>query len=112
MKVSFEGAGEKRLSFKNNNAADGNFVKVSANGTVSACSDGDRFVGCAMHCAGGFADVQVKGYIECAYTGTAPALGFAKMLAGAAGKVKADSNGAEFLVLKVDTTAGTVGFIM
>jgi len=51
-------------------------------------------------------------YVELEYTGTAPTVGYSKLLASAAGKVKADSDGAEFLVLKVDTTNKIVGFIM
>ena len=43
-----------------------------------------------------------------------PAVGYATLAAdAAAGKVKAvTSGGAQYLVIKVDTAAGTVGFIM
>lgn len=48
------------------------------------------------------------------YSGTAPAVGYATLAAdAAAGKVKTvTSGGAQYLVIKVDTAAGTVGFIM
>ena len=116
MKVSFEGAGEVLLSFLNasgaNAAGDGKLVKMSANNTVAVCADDDRFCGLCIHADSETADVQLKGYVELEYSGTAPTVGWATLLAAGAGKVKADSDGAEFLVLKVDTTAKTVGFIM
>jgi len=116
MKVSFEGAGEMLLSFLNASGASaaesGNLVKMSANNTVAVCADDDRFCGVCIHADSANADVQLKGYVELEYTGTAPTVGYSKLLASAAGKVKADSDGAEFLVLKVDTTNKIVGFIM
>lgn len=60
-----------------------------------------------------FAEVKTAGYVELGYTDDAPTVGYAKLAASTAGKVKtATSGGAEYLVIKVDTTAGTVGFIM
>lgn len=113
MKVSFEGAGELLLSFVNNGAEAGSLVKLSADKTVSKCSSGERFAGICLHADEKHADVLVKGYAECAYTGTtAPALGFAKLSADTDGKVKADTNGTEYLVLSVDSGSKTVGFIM
>lgn len=112
MKVSFDGAGELLLSFVNNGAKAGSFVKISADKTVSACSAGERFAGLCLHADKEHADVRVKGYVECAYTGTAPTLGFAKLSADAEGKVKADENGTEYLVLSVNSGSKTVGFIM
>ena len=103
MKVSFEGIGEQVLSFsKASDVTKGAVVKMSANSTVKACSAGDRF-----------AEVKTAGYVELGYTDDAPAVGYAKLAASTAGKVKAvTTGGAEYLVIKVDTAAGTVGFIM
>ena len=113
MKVSFEGVGEQILSFAKANGTTKNvFVKVSANNTVAACAAGDKFAGYCIAENGSFADVKTAGYIEVGYTGTAPAVGYATLTAAANGKVKADANGREYLVLKVDTAAETVGFIM
>jgi len=114
MKVSFEGIGDQVVSFA---AAAGTtagvFVKVSANGTVAACAAEDNFIGYCINVDGGFAEVMTHGYISCSYTGdTAPTLGFCKLVADTAGKVTADSDGREFLVLELNTTAKTVGFIM
>lgn len=112
MKVSFEGIGEQVVSFAASGTVKGNFVKMSANGTVAACSAGDGFVGYCIEADGGFADVQTAGFITCPYTGTAPTVGYSILVADTAGKVKGAQSGREYLVLTVDTTAKTVGFIM
>lgn len=113
MKVSFEGVGEQVISFAKANGTEKNMlVKVSANNTVAACAAGDKFAGCCIAVNGGFADVKTAGYIEVGYTGTAPAVGYAKLVAADNGKVKTGTDGREYLVLKVDTAAATVGFIM
>lgn len=113
MKVSFEGVGEQMLSFeKASGTAKNVFVKVSANNTVAACSAGDVFAGYCINTDDSFAVVKTHGYIEVGYTGTAPAVGYAKLAADACGKVKKSDTGREYLVIKVDSTAATVGFIM
>ena len=62
----------------------------------------------------GAALAEQAGYVELGYSGTAPAVGYATLAAdAAAGKVKAvTTGGAQYLVIKVDAAAGTVGFIM
>ena len=80
MKVSFEGIGDQIVSFvKGSGAEKGVFVKLGASSTVAAANDGDCFVGLCVHADGGFAEVQLKGSVTCAYTGTAPEVGKASM---------------------------------
>lgn len=116
MKVSFEGVGEQVLSFN----------KASRRNKGRACEDerkqhrkglrrrrplyGRLPSRPAMH----LPEVKTAGYVELGYSGTAPAVGYATLAAdAAAGKVKTvTSGGAQYLVIKVDTAAGTVGFIM
>lgn len=113
MKVSFEGVGEQVLSFgKATGTEKGALVKLSAAATVSTCASGEKFVGVCIGTDGDFAAVKTAGYVELGYTGTAPALGFAKLAADTDGKVKAADGGREYLVIKVDSTAAIVGFIM
>ena len=115
MKVSFEGVGEQVLSFnKASGVTKGALVKMSANSTVKACDAGDRFMGVCIASGDAFAEVKTAGYVELGYSGTAPAVGYATLAAdAAAGKVKTvTSGGAQYLVIKVDPAAGTVGFIM
>lgn len=113
MKVSFHGIGEQVISFKKASGTEkGVFVKMSANDTVTACSAGDNFAGYCLKADGGFADVKTHGYIEVGYTGTAPTVGFNTLAADSSGKVKGSETGREYLVLNVNTSAATVGFIM
>lgn len=115
MKVSFEGIGESVVTFYNNKvaaAAGGVPVKMSGNGEVSACSDGDKFFGAALACDADFAAVQTDGYFELGYTGTAPAVGFVKFVSNGAGGVKTAETGREFLVVDVDTVSKTIGLIL
>ena len=87
--------------------------KISANGTVSACSEDDAFCGVAKQVRGGLAGVQMHGYVELAYTGTtAPTVGWCGLSADGAGGVQKDADGRAYLVAKVDTTAGTVGLFL
>jgi predicted RecA/RadA family phage recombinase len=113
MKVSFEGIGEQVLSFnKASGVSKGSLVKLSTNATVAACAAGNKFAGVCVNVSCSFAEVKTAGYVELAYTGDAPSVGYAALVAAAADKVKADSSGREYLVIKVDTTAQTVGFMM
>lgn len=113
MKVSFEGIGEQVVSFTSTGTVKGNFVKMSGNGQVAACSAADNFMGYCIEAENGFADVMTHGYISCEYTGTtAPTVGFGQLTADAGGKVKPANTGREYLIVNVNTTAKTVGFIM
>ena len=114
MKVSFEGIGEQVVSFEAASGTKANeFVKVSANSKVANCSADDVFAGYCIAADGGFAEVMLHGYIEVGYTGTtAPTVGYDTLTAAGSGKVQADEDGREYLVIKVDTTNAVVGFMM
>lgn len=116
MKVSFEGIGETVVTFYNDTsspAAVGDPVKISGNGEVSACADGDKFCGICIFADDEYAAVQMKGYIKLAYSGeTAPAVGFSTLAADGNGGISADSTGAVHLVIDVDTTNGIVGIML
>lgn len=113
MNVSFNGFNENVLTFNSQGEViSGALVKMAGNGTVTPCADGDKFAGVAVNEAGGCAGVQLKGYVTCAYTGTAPTVGFCNLLAGGASAVKTGTTGVQYLVLDVDAAAKTVGFIL
>jgi len=110
MNISFNGVGERVATFVSANETRGVPVKVTANGTVSACSDGDKFCGVALAVRNGMNSVQLGGYLELPYSGTAPGFGPVKLAADGAGGVKTSSSGQECLVVFVGTD--TVGFIL
>lgn len=115
MKVSFEGFDEKVLSFISDSTAapkTGEVVKISANGTVSACDEEDDFIGAVIAADDDFAVVQVGGYIKLPYSGTAPTVGYGILVADDDGGVASNDEGKSYLIIDVDTTAGTVGFIL
>ena len=115
MKISFEGIGQWAATFAcSGGMAEGQVVKVSANGEVSACTDGDSFAGVAAvvgrdsaACA-----VALGGMVSVAYTGSAPALGWSGLVANGTGGVKADADGHKYLVVDVDKTGMMVTFAL
>ena len=112
MKVSFDGIGEKLVTFISNNVTKGHVVKVSAAGTVSECSAADPFDGAALFVDGGYAAVRLGGFVTVGYTGTAPGVGRAILVANGSGGVKTAESGDTYLVVDQDTTAKTVTIIL
>ena len=115
MKHSFEGIGQWSATFAcGSGVAEGQVVKVSANGTVSACADGNGFAGVVdvVGRDGAACAVILSGMVEVPYTGTAPALGWSGLSANGTGGVKADTNGRACLVADVDTTGKLVTFVL
>ena len=115
MKVSFEGLGEKVATFWNAPdaaAVAGKAVKIPEACTVKLCADGDKVAGVCVDADLCMATVKLDGFVTVPYTGAAPAVGFSALSADAAGGVRVNAAGREYLVLEVDTAAKTVGFIL
>ena len=118
MKLSYEGIGQWAATFACDHLAEGELVKISANGTVSTCSDGERFCGMVLSTArdGLACSVALGGMVTAGYTvpaeGAAPALGWSGLSADGEGGVQADADGSTYLVVDVDTTAKTVTFVL
>ncbi len=106
MKTAFEEIGYMAVTFAASGCQVGQVCKVSANGTVAPCGDGEKFCGIAAHVRGGHAAVQVAGFAQVGYTGTAPGIGYVNLCGNGSGGVKAGS-GKEYLVVSVDTAAKT-----
>ena len=85
----------------------GQVVKVTDNGTVDACGDGDTFCGVALEPRKGGAAVQVKGFVTVPYTGELT-LGWATLAADGSGGVKANATGVTALVVSVDGESSAV----
>lgn len=112
MKVSFNGIGEKPVTFISGGAKAGQVVKVSGAGTVAPCGEGDGFDGLALFVEEGCACVRLSGFVSAAYSGTVPGYGRVGLSADGSGGVKADESGREYLVVDTDSTAGTVTFCL
>lgn len=115
MNVSFDGIGSQVMTFLNDTAAPaaaGTPVSMSGSGKVQAAAVDSVFMGV---CAAGdkeYVAVQTAGVVTCAYSGTAPTVGYNKLAAAKDGSVAAKSTGREYLILAVDDTAGTVTFVL
>ena len=118
MSVSFEGIGASFVSMETSGTVTpGTPVKMSGNGTVSACANGERFMGVAVTVAAdGVANVQVRGYITMPCSGTLPAVGWARLVSGTGGKLKTDTAaspaGGEYLIVDKDSTEAKIGFVL
>ena len=107
-KVSFEDIGAVIATFAaQDSVKPGQVVKITANGEVGACSAKDAFAGQAQSVRGGFAGVQVKGFLTLPVTGSV-ALGRVSLEADGTGGVQtASTGGVPALVVSVDATAKT-----
>jgi hypothetical protein len=113
MEISMMGYGENTATFEAlEGVAPGMPVKMAGNGTVGPSSAGDAFCGVAVNVRGGFAAVQLSGYVTLPYTGEAPAPGFALLNAAGAGAVQKDAAGRSLLVIDADDSAKTCGILL
>ena len=116
MKVSYEGIGALYATFSCGVLTEGAPVRVSAAGSVSACSKGNEIAGVAAAVSRGkdACSVQLRGFVTLPYSGTtAPSLGYNALEADGAGGVKVgESSARERLVVEVDATAGKVTFLL
>lgn len=112
MKISFEGIGEKIVTFIGENVKVGDPVRVSGPGTVSVCSAGERFNGFVTGVNGEYAGVVIAGAVTAAYSDKAPDFGSVELCADGSGGVKSSSSGMTCLVVDLDETEQTVTFII
>lgn len=105
MNVSFEEIGRLAVTFGHEGCEGGQVCRVSANGTVAPCAEGEQFCGVVEGVRGSHAAVQVAGFVTVAVTGGL-SLGYANLCADGQGGVK-EGQGREHLVVRVDENAGT-----
>ena len=107
-KVSFEDIGGVVATFaaQEGMSQEAQMVKMTANGEVGPCADGDAFCGLALSGADSIVGVQMKGFAQVKTTGEV-GLGWVKLAADGNGGVKAATAGREYLVVSYDSAAGT-----
>ena len=109
MNIKFSGFNENVLTFEYTGTLNaGDLVKMSASAKVAKASANDDFIGVCVNTRGGYAAVQVAGYVECAKSGTVN-VGYNKLVAASAA-VKTAESGIDRLVVYVDDN--NVGFIL
>ena len=104
-KVSFEGIGEMMVTFLAEEGLTNGPVKMTGDGKVGPCGDGDAFCGVALEPRKGAAAVQVKGFVTVSCTGDL-ALGWTTLAADGQGGVKAAASGG-VTVLVVSAGSGS-----
>ena len=111
MNVNFNGYGENVLTFIADSSLTepGGFVKMTADGTVGKCSAGDIFCGVCVGLRGGYAAVQLNGYVKMPASAKIEP-GYKKLGVNSDGKIAVNTPGRELLVL--DSTATEGGFIL
>lgn len=114
MKLSYEGIGQWAATFACTEVSEGEMVKISGNGTVATCSDGEGFCGMVLSVSrgGDACTVALGGLVTAGYTGSAPTLGWCGLSADASGGVKSNAGGRSCLVVDVDTASETVTFAL
>ena len=112
MRISLEGFDEKIATFETTStSAEGKPVAMSSNGRVQTVTSG-AFCGICRCVREGYAAVQLGGYVRVGYTGEL-SVGYQKLAATTGGKVTVDTtNGREYLVVDVNSTAGIAGIIL
>lgn len=109
MNIKFSGFNENALTFEYTGTLNpGDLVKMSASAKVAKASVNDSFIGVCLNTRGGYASVQVAGYVEIKKSGSV-AVGYNKLVA-ASDAVKTAETGIDRLVIYADDT--TVGFIL
>ncbi len=114
MNISFEGIGQWAATFSCAEVREGALVKVSGNGAVGPCGEGERICGqvISMNKGGDACAVQLGGFVTAGYTGNAPALGWCGLSGDGDDGVKTDAEGRQYLVVEVDAATSTVTFAL
>ncbi|MEG2234619.1 MAG: hypothetical protein RRZ42_08300 [Oscillospiraceae bacterium] len=109
---SFKGFNESMLTFPTDSKIEtGVPVKISTDSKAVPCATTDTICGVIAASSIDAASVQLSGYVELPYTGTAPTFGYTNICANAGGGVTVGGSHI-VLVIKVDTTAKICGFIL
>ncbi|NLP48702.1 MAG: hypothetical protein GX345_07145 [Clostridiales bacterium] len=114
MSISFKGFAQSAATFRADSSLKtiGGPVKPAALASVKPAAAGDDFCGITLGLKPPYATVLLGGYTRLPYTGTAPTLGYTALAADGSGGVKVSEGARKILVLEVDTSTKTVGFIL
>ena len=115
MDVSFNGIGDKLVTFLSKGAKKGQVVKVSGEGAVAPCESDGVFDGVAVLVDGGYAGVRLRGFVDVAYSAgdKAPEVGHNALVADGNGGVKVvKGGGKDYLTVAVDTAAQVATILM
>lgn len=113
--ISYRGFNASALTFESESEfTKGDPVAISAAGACSPAEEDDLFLGICVSVRGNLITVQMEGYVEAAYSGTAPECGWGKLCADGDGgvAVSEEETAPLYRIIEVDTVNKTVGFIL
>lgn len=111
--ISMQGIGAEFLTAKKGSAATAGYpCHFSANDTVANSASAAAFSGVVAGVRGSLVTVQYKGFVTLPYSSTAPSVGFGILVADGSGGVKSAQSGNSYLIVNVDTTAGTLCLLL
>lgn len=116
MTVSLQGFNKQVATFARAELEDGyavepgRLVKLSGNGEVTDCANGDLFIGLCVGVDGDHCAVQLSGYarVALAATGAPTAVGYAFLASDENGCVKELNTGRELLILELDSDSAAI----
>lgn len=112
--ISYRGFNSSALTFESDaEFKKGDPVAISAAGACSPAEEDDLFIGICVSVRGNLITVQMEGYVEVPYSGTAPECGWGLLCAdGDGGVAVSEGTAAVYRIISVDTVNKTVGFIL
>lgn len=106
--ISFDGIGAVVATFSaGEGVKGGQAVKLSSNGQVAPCGDGEALCGVALEPRSGLAAVQVKGFVTLPSSGGLT-IGWNTLVGDGSGGIKAAEGGVSALVVSVDSDGTAV----
>lgn len=109
----FSGFNTKEITLNaTEDVTEGIAVALSDSTTVDLPSAEASFCGICTAVRNGHASVVMEGHATVAYSGTAPSIGFCKLVCDGNGGVKLSDSGREYLVVDVDEAEKTIDIIM
>ena len=115
MSVAFNGIDNQVVTFQAGTAAAGNPVTMEANDTVKTAPGGTAPVGILLNKRSGHGAVQIKGFVQVNYSGSAPALGWNSLVADGSGGLRlaaSGESGRSCLVVNLNTADKTMGLFL
>lgn len=113
--ISFNGFNSKVMTFAAGESCEvGKAVTINEDGEAVVPVRNSNFIGICTSIRNGVAGVQLEGYVEQPFTGTAPKTGVSKIVYDGAGGIAASSDeSAQYhRVLKIDADNKIIGFII
>ena len=116
MSVAFNGIENQVVTFQASSADAGKPVTMEANNTVTTAAGGTAPVGILLNQRSGHGAVQIRGYVQVSYSGSAaPGLGWNSLVADGSGGLRlaaSGETGRNCLVVNLNTADKTMGLFL